>query len=71
MAKLLNNVQNGERQRMEINTPLPSYAVIDGTRVKLWQPGQKRTCARCTEYAENCSGQANAKICEANGMAWN
>ena len=35
LAKLLNNIPNGERQVwMELNTSLPSYAVIDGRRVK-------------------------------------
>ena len=37
IAKLLNKIPNGERQVwMEIETPLPSYAVIDGRRVKIY-----------------------------------
>ena len=68
LAKLLNNIPNGERQVwMELNTSLPSYAVIDGRRVKIWHTGQKRTCARCNQEAVNCPGNANARDCEQNG----
>ena len=52
---------------MELNTSLPSYAVIDGRRVKIWHTGQKRTCARCNQEAVNCPGSANARDCEQNG----
>ena len=52
---------------MEISTPLPSYAVIDGRRVKVWHLGQKRTCARCNLKADSCPGNANARHCEDNG----
>ena len=68
LAKLLNNIPNGERQIwMELNTSLPSYAVIDGRRVKIWHTGQKRTCARCNQEAVKCPGNANARECEENG----
>ena len=68
LAKLLNKITNGERQVwMEISTPLPSYAVIDGRRVKVWHLGQKRTCARCNLKADSCPGNANARHCEDNG----
>ena len=70
LAKLLNKIPNGERQVwMEINTPLPSYAVIDGRRVKVWHIGQKRTCARCNMDVDSCPGKANARHCEDNGGA--
>ena len=68
LAKLLNKIPNGERQAwMEIETPLPSYAVIDGRRVKIWHPGQRRTCARCNQDVDHCVGGANARHCEEKG----
>ena len=68
LAKLLNNIPNGERQFwIELKRPLPSYAVVDGRRVKIWHPGQKRTCARCNKQSEDCPGNSNAKTCEENG----
>ena len=68
LAKLLNNINSGERQIwMEITKPLPSYAVIDKRRVKIFHPGQRRTCARCQQVADLCNGNSNAKLCEDNG----
>ena len=68
LAKLLNDIPNGDRQVwMELDTSLPSYAVIDGRRVKIWHPGQRRTCARCNQDAHTCPGGANARDCEENG----
>ena len=70
LANLLNKIPNGERQVwMEISTSLPSYAVIDGRRVKIWHLGQKRTCARCNMDVDSCPGKANARHCEDNGGA--
>ena len=66
--QLLNNIMNGERQLwIEVNHPLPSYAVIDNRRVKIHHAGQKRTCARCQKVADKCKGNSNAKLCEENG----
>ena len=68
LAKMLNNVLSGERQIwMEIDKPLPSYAFIDGRKVKIYHPGQRRTCARCQKTASHCLGNSNAKLCEENG----
>ena len=68
LAKLLNDIPNGDRQVwIELNTSLPSYAVIDGRRVKIWHPGQRRTCARCNEESDSCPGGTNAKDCEEKG----
>ena len=62
LAKLLNKIPNGERQVwMEIVTSFPSYAMIDGRRVKIWHQGKKRTCVRCNLNADNCLGKANAR----------
>ena len=70
IAKLLNNIRNGERQFwMEVTTPIPSYAMIDKRRIKIHHPGQRRTCARCHKVAERCEGNSNAKLCEDNGSA--
>ena len=68
LEKLLNNILSGERQLwMEISQPLPSYAVIDKRKVKIYHPGQRRTCARCQKVADKCKGNSNAKLCEENG----
>ena len=67
LEKLLNNIETEERQFwMEIEVPLPSYAIIDGRKIKIYYPGQKRTCARCQKTAESCPGNSNAKLCEEN-----
>ena len=67
-AKLLNNILSGERQLwIELDRSLPSYASIDGRKVKIFHAGQKRTCARCQKDGENCPGKANAKLCGENG----
>ena len=68
IAKLLNNIQNGERQVwLEVTKPLPSYAMIDRRKVKIYHPGQRRTCARCQKVADLCKGNSNARLCEDNG----
>ena len=68
LAKLLDNIMNGERQFwMEITKPLPSYAVIDNRKIKIHHAGQRRTCARCQKVADQCQGNSNARLCEDNG----
>ena len=71
LASLLDGVPgvpNGERQFwMTVTTPLPSYGIIDGKRVKIFHVGQARTCARCHCTRDVCPGQANARQCEDNG----
>ena len=68
LAKMLNNILSGERQIwMEVDKPIPSYAIIDGRKVKIYHPGQRRTCARCQKTAENCPGNSNAKLCDERG----
>ena len=57
---------------MEIDKPIPSYASIDGRKVKIYHPGQRRTCARCQKTADHCPGKSNAKLCdESNGIKVN
>ena len=41
--------------------------MIDNRRVKIYHPGQRRTCARCQKVADKCKGNSNAKLCEDNG----
>ena len=68
IAKLLNNIPNGERQFwVEVTKPIPSYAMIDKRKIKIHHPGQRRTCARCQKVADLCKGNSNAKLCEDNG----
>ena len=67
LAKMLNSITSGERQVwMEVEKPIPSYAIIDGRKVKIYHPGQRRTCARCQKTADTCLGQSNARLCEEN-----
>ena len=66
--KALNNILSGDRQFwIQIEKAIPSYAVIDGRKVKIHYNGQKRTCARCQMNSENCAGNGNAKLCDDNG----
>ena len=68
LAKLLNNIMTGDSQLwMDVEKPIPSYAVIDGRKVKIFHAGQRRTCARCQKNADHCPGNSNAKLCEENG----
>ena len=68
LASMLNNILSGERQVwMEVNKPIPSYGVIDGKKVKMYHPGQRRTCARCQKTADHCLGNSNAKLCDERG----
>ena len=67
-AKLLNNILSGERQFwIELDRSIPSYASIDGRKVKIFHVGQKRTCARCQKDGEYSPGNANARLCGENG----
>ena len=68
LAKQLNSIMSGERQVwMEVEKPIPSYAMVDGRKAKIYHPGQRRTCARCQKTAESCRGESNARLCEDNG----
>ena len=68
LASMLNNILSGERQVwMEIDKPIPSYGIIDGRKVKIYHPGQRRTCARCQKTADQCLGNSNAKLCDERG----
>ena len=44
-----------------------TFHIIDGCRVRVYYPGNRKTCARCHQTADICKGDAVAKDCEANG----
>ena len=52
---------------MEIKNLLSSYAMIDNRKIKIHYSGQKRTCARCHKYADQCQGNLKTKLCEEKG----
>ena len=64
---------NGDRKYQvdftKSNQSMGTYHVVDGTRVRVHYPGNKKTCGRCHQTAENCKGNAVAKDCEENGGA--
>ena len=66
----LKGFRNGDRSyKMEIKLGrnLGSYHFIDGQKVTLRYPGQKQTCARCHQTAQNCKGKGLARKCEYEG----
>ena len=62
------NKFNGERKYQidfsEKRMPMGTYHIIDGERVKIFYRGNRKTCARCHEFAEVCPGGGSAKDCE-------
>ena len=62
---------NGERKYQVDFTKssgvMGTFHVIDGSRVRIYYPGNKKTCGRCHQTADNCKGEAVAKNCEENG----
>ena len=62
---------NGERKYQvdfsEDKIPMGTYHIIDGERVKVFYRGNKKTCARCHEFGEQCAGGGSAKDCEEAG----
>ena len=65
------NKFNGERKFLVDFTSseksMGTFHIIDGSRVRIHYPGNKRTCARCFKVATECPGAALAKDCEQNG----
>ena len=61
---------NGERKYQvdftSSKTAMGTFHIIDGSRVRVYYPGNKKTCGRCHKTVENCVGDAVAKDCEEN-----
>ena len=63
-------LKNGDRKYMidfSGGKNLRTYHLIDGTKVHISYPGQRRTCARCQRTAATCPGDGIARKCEDNG----
>ena len=61
---------NGDRKYQvdftKSSISMGTYHIIDGSRVRVHYPGNKKTCGRCHKIAEQCKGDAVAKSCEEN-----
>ena len=60
-------VRNGDRKYQcdfSEGVNLGSYHIIDGHKVFIFYPGQRKTCGRCYQIANNCPGGAIAKLCD-------
>ena len=61
---------NGERKYQcdfsKSKLAMGTFHLIDGARVHVFYPGNKRTCGRCHQTPENCVGEGFAKHCEDN-----
>ena len=61
---------NGERKYQvdftKSSISMGTYHIMDGERVRVHYPGNKKTCGRCHQTAELCKGGAVAKDCEEN-----
>ena len=44
-----------------------TFHIIDGNRVKVFYPGNRKTCGRCHQTSDICKGEAIARECEKNG----
>ena len=41
-----------------------TYHIIDAAKVRIFYPGNKKTCGRCYNFADGCPGGSIAKECE-------
>ena len=67
---LFAGLKNGDRKYLvdfSNGRNLDSFHLIDGVRVTVSYPGQRRTCGRCHLTGSNCPGSGLAKECEENG----
>ena len=59
---------NGERKFLvdfsKAERTMGTYHIIDGAKVRVYYPGNKRTCGRCQETCAKCPGNGIAKDCE-------
>ena len=62
---------NGDRKYQvdftESDVFMGTFHLIDGSRVKVFYPGNRKTCGRCHQTADTCKGEAIARDCEENG----
>ena len=59
-------LKNGDRKYLldfTCGKNLDSFHIIDGVRVTISYPGQKRTCGRCLGYSADCPGSGIARVC--------
>ena len=66
----LKGLQNGDRRytvEFYPNVNVGTLHIVDGQRVTLSFPGQKRSCYRCLKVSQQCPGHGVAKECEAAG----
>ena len=66
----LKGLQNGDRRyTIEFNPSINvgGLHIIDGQKVTISFPGQRRSCYRCLRVAQECPGKGVAKECEAAG----
>ena len=62
---------NGER-KYEVDFSgstfsMGTYHIIDGSKVRVFYRGNRKTCGRCHKPSGDCPGEAIAKECEAKG----
>jgi hypothetical protein len=62
----LKGVKNGDRKYLVDFTNginMSSYHLIDGVKVQVFYPGQRKTCGRCHKTALECPGKGFARDC--------
>ena len=64
----LRGLKNGNRRYLVDFTGgrnMGTYHLIDGAKITVMYPGQKKTCGRCQHTSNECVGNAIARECEA------
>ena len=65
---LMRGVKTAERTlRMKIKTNIPSFIMVQGTKLKVDYAGQPKTCPRCQKYWATCPGGGKVDKCKKNG----
>ena len=64
---------NGDRKYQvdftKSSVSMGTFHIIDGSRFRVFYPGNKKTCGRCHMSADLCKGEAVAKNCEETGSS--
>ena len=62
---------NGERRYQvdfgKASRQMGTFYLIDGSKVRIFYRGNKKTCGCCHRLADNCPGKAVAKVCGESG----